>query len=303
MTRRALLLFCLMSLIWGIPYLLIRVAVAEISPVVLVWARTAIAALLLLPVALLRVDLRSVLARWRWLVAFAAVEIGVPWVFLSSAEQQIPSSLAGLLVAGVPLVGTVIAALTGGHDRVGRRGLVGLLIGLVGVGAIVDANIDASNVPALLAMALVVVCYAAGPAILARRLSDLPSLGVMALALCCCALVYTPIAAAERPAILPGADVLGAVAVLGVLCTAAAFLVFAALIKEIGPVRATVITYVNPAVAAVLGVAILREPFTAAMGAGFVLVILGSVLATRTPLRPEPALGAGVEPVSVSDAP
>jgi drug/metabolite transporter (DMT)-like permease len=290
-TRRALLLFGLMSLIWGIPYLLIRVAVGEISPATLVFARTSIAALILLPIALLRTDFRSVLARWRWVVAFAVVEMGVPWVLLGSAEQHIPSSLAGLLVAGVPLVATVIAVGTGGRDRVGPTGVLGLLIGLVGVAAIVGVNLGSSNATALLEMALVVVGYALGPAILARRLAGLSTVAVMALSLSLCALAYAPIAVLQRPATVPSAGALIAVAILGVVCTAAAFLLFWALIDETGPVRATVITYLNPAVAALLGVAILSESFTAAMGVGFGLVILGSVLATRparttSPSRP-----------------
>ena len=121
MTRRALILFGLMSLIWGIPYLFIRVAVEELSPATLVFARTAIGAVVLLPIALARTDLRPVLQRWRWVVAFAVIEMGVPWVLLGSAEQHITSSLAGLLVAGVPLVATVIAVATGGRDRLRWR--------------------------------------------------------------------------------------------------------------------------------------------------------------------------------------
>jgi drug/metabolite transporter (DMT)-like permease len=198
----------------------------------------------------------------------------------------VTSSLAGLLVAGVPLVGTVIAAATRGRDRVGRTGLLGLLVGLVGVAAIVDVSVDASNATALLQMAVVVVCYAVGPAILARRLGGLPSAGVMALSLSLCALVYAPIAAAQRPAVVPSIGALGAIAILALVCTAVAFLLFSALIDEIGPVRATVITYVNPAVAALLGVVVLKEAFTVAMGAGFGLVILGSVLATRSSPTP-----------------
>ncbi len=283
MTRRALVLFGLMSLIWGIPYLFIRIAVAEISPATLVFARTGIAALILLPVALLRTDLRPVLARWRWVVAFAAAEIGVPWVLLASAEQHVTSSLAGLLVAGVPLAGVGIAAATRGRDRVGGAGLLGLLIGLAGVAAIVGVDIDASNRIAMLEMAVVIVGYAAGPAILARRLAGLPSVGVMALSLSLCAAVYAPVAFVQRPVSLPGTDVLEAVAILGVVCTALAFLLFSALIDEIGPVRATVITYINPAVAALLGALVLREPLTLVMGGGFGLVIVGSALSTRAP--------------------
>ncbi len=287
MTRRGVVLFGLMSVIWGIPYLFIRVAVAEITPATLVLARTAIAAAILLPYAIARVDLRAVLARWRWVVAFAAIEIAIPWVALGSAEQKVTSSLAGLLIAGVPLVGTLLALLTGGADRLGRTGLAGLLIGLVGVAAIVWGNFATSDPAALVEIAIVVVGYAVGPAILARRLGGLPAVGVMAIALALCAVVYLPIAAVQLPSVMPSPNVVTSVVILGVVCTAAAFLVFAALIDEIGPVRATVITYVNPAVAAVLGVLVLDEPFSLGMGIGFALVVFGLTLATR-PARTAP---------------
>jgi len=290
MTRRALVLFLLMSVIWGLPYLFIRVAVAEISPATLVFARTAVAALILVPLALWRSDVRQVLRRWRWVVAFALVEIGLPWVLLGSAEQHITSSLAALLVAGVPLVGAVLAVATKGRDRIGGTGLLGLVVGLLGVSAIVGATAETSTWTALVAMAVVVVCYAVGPAILARRLEGVPSLGVMAFSLTLCAALYAPFAALQRPTTMPGPDVLVSIAILAVVCTALAFVLFAALIEAIGPVRATVITYVNPAVAAVLGVVVLREPFTVAMGVGLTLVILGSTLATRrSSSEPTPA--------------
>jgi drug/metabolite transporter (DMT)-like permease len=297
MTRRGLVLFGLMSVIWGIPYLFIRVAVAEITPATLVLARTSIAAAILLPIAFARVDLRPVLARWRWVVAFAAVEIAIPWVALGSAEQHLTSSLTGLLVAGVPLVGTAFALATGGADRLGRAGLVGLLIGLVGVAAIVGADYGTSDPTALLQIVVVVVGYAVGPAILARRLGGLPTVGVMALSLALCAIVYIPIAAVQLPSVVPSANVIAAVVILAVVCTAAAFIVFAALIDEVGPVRATVITYVNPAVAAVLGVLVLHEDFSPAMGIGFALVILGSTLATR---RQQPGASPLASPVDAA---
>jgi drug/metabolite transporter (DMT)-like permease len=288
LTQRGLILFALMSVIWGIPYLFIRVAVAEISPATLVFARTAIGAAILLPIAIVRVDLRAVLARWRWVVAFAAVEIAGPWVLLGSAEQHVASSLAALLVAGVPLVGTVIAVTTRATDRVSRANVLGLLIGLVGVGAIVGANFGSTSLTALLQIGGVTVGYAVGPAILSRRLNGLPSLGVMAVSLGLCALLYLPIAAVQLPAAVPSPNVLIAIAILAVLCTAVAFLMFGALINEIGPVRSTVITYFNPAVAAVLGVLVLNEALSLPMGIGFALVLLGSTLATR---RSSPAAG------------
>jgi drug/metabolite transporter (DMT)-like permease len=281
MTRRGLVLFALMSVIWGIPYLFIRVAVAEISPATLVLARTGIAAAILVPIALMRTDLRAVFARLGWVVAFAVIEIAIPWVALGSAEQHLSSSLTGLLIAGVPLVGAIFAMVTGGADRISRIGILGLLIGLLGVGAIVGSDFSATDPTALLEIAIVVVGYAVGPAILSRRLDGLPSLGVMAVSLALCAIVYIPIAAVQLPTVLPSTNVLVSVLILAVICTAVAFLVFAALIDEIGPVRSTVITYVNPAVAAVLGVVVLHESFSAAMAIGLALVIVGSTLATR----------------------
>lgn len=289
MSRRALLLFALMSVLWGIPYLFIRIAVTEISPAVLVLWRTAIAAAILLPIALATTDLRQVLARWRWVIAFAAVEIAIPWVALGSAEQHISSSLAGLLIAGVPLVGAAIALVTGGADRFGAAGVLGMLLGVAGVALVVGTNFGTADTTALLQMGVVVVGYAVGPAILARRLDGLPTVGIMAASLTMVAIVFVPIAATQWPATMPSANALIAVVVLATVCTAAAFLLFGALIDAVGPVRATVITYINPAVATVLGVLVLHETFTLPMAIGFALVIAGSMLATR-PARTE-ALG------------
>jgi len=265
----------------GIPYLLIRVAVRELTPETLVFARTAIGALLLLPVAAVRRELLPALARWRPLLVFAAVEIVLPWVLLSSAETHVSSSLAGLLIAAVPLVATAISRTTGDRERLGLTSTIGLLVGLVGVGAIVGLDVGGTSVPALVELGLVAVGYAVGPILLSRYLNGLPALGVIALSLGVSAAVYAPIAAFRMPSELPAGRVLGSVAALAIVCTAIAFLLFFALIAEIGPVRATVITYVNPAVAALLGVTILDESFTVGMGVGFVLVLLGSVLATR----------------------
>jgi drug/metabolite transporter (DMT)-like permease len=283
MTRRALLLFIAMSVIWGLPYLFIRIAVSDLSPVVLVFVRTALGALILLPVALARGEVRGMMKSWLPLVVFTAVEIAIPWFMISSAEQKISSSLAGLLVAAVPLVGLVIAVTLGHRQSFGLTSLAGLVLGVVGVAAIVGFDLRASGWMPLAEMALVVICYAGGPAILSRHLSEEPAVGVNAVALTLCALAYAPLAAVQWPHALPPADAIVAVIVLAVVCTALGFLLFFALIAEMGPVRATVITYVNPAVAAVLGVVVLHENFTPGMAIGFVLVLAGSVLATRRP--------------------
>ncbi len=281
MTRRGLLLFSSMCVIWGIPYFLIRIAVGEISPVMLVFARTAIGALILMPIVLARGGLRGIGRKWIPLLVFAVVEVGGPWFCLSSAEQHISSSLAGLLVSCVPLFGILVAPLFRHREGLGPLGFAGLALGLVGVAAIVGLDLHASNVTAFVEMALVAVGYALGPAVLRRYLTGVPSVSVIGISLAACAVAYAPLAASQWPQAMPGAGVIVSVGVLAVVCTAIAFLLFFRLIEEIGPVRATVITYINPAVAALVGIAILHETFTVGMGVGFVLVLAGSVLATR----------------------
>lgn len=299
MSRRGWVLFITMSLIWGVPYLLIKVAVGGISPASLVFLRTGIAALLLVPLALVRGQLRPVLRRWPIVLAFAFVEMAVPWLLLGSAERRLSSSLAGLLIAAVPLVGALLGWATGG-ERLGPRRLLGLLVGIAGVAALVGLDLHVDDALALVEMVVVIVGYAVGPFLLARYLSDLPGLGVTAASLAFTAIGYLPVAAVQLPRHWPAGKVVASVAVLALLCTATAFLVFFALIAEVGPVRATVITYLNPAVAVTLGVLLLHESFTVGIAVGFVLVLAGSVLATRRSVPPATAAGA-VAPVEVPE--
>ena len=277
-------------MIWGIPYLLIRVAVREVTPATLVFLRTGIATLLLLPLAAHRAELRPVLARWRIVAVFAIIEIAVPWVLLSSAERRVSSSLAALLIAATPFVGVALAAATGGERFDGRR-LAGLVVGIAGVAAIVGLDLGQTSGIGLVEMAGVVVCYAVGPWLLSRHLGDLPSLGVIAASLTLTALAYAPIAGLQLPSSVPSGRVIASIATLALVCTALAFVLFFELIAEGGPVRGNLITYINPAVAAILGVLVLDERFTVGMGIGFVLVLAGSVTAagrTRQPVVAEP---------------
>lgn len=290
MSRRGALLFAAMCVIWGVPYLMIRVAVRELAPVTLVFFRTALGAALLAPFAAWRGDLRPLLARWWPLLAYTVVEVVIPWVLLARAETKLTSSLTGLLIAAVPLVGAVVVALTGSRERQGRRRWLGLLVGIGGVAALVGLDVGQVDLVSVAEIGCVAVCYAVGPIILSRRLSDVPALGVVAASLVIAALVYAPFAAAHWPSSMPSTHVVESVLGLAVVCTALAFLVFFALIAEVGPVRATVITYVNPAVAAVLGVLILSEHLSAGMLVGFALILAGCVLAT----------GRGPEPVAES---
>jgi drug/metabolite transporter (DMT)-like permease len=288
-SRRGWALFAAMSVIWGIPYLLIKIAVAGVPVPVLVLARVGIGAALLLPVAIRRRQLGALRARWPWLAAFALVEIIAPWLLLSEAETRLSSSLSGLLIASVPIIVVVLGRLTGGTERLSFLRWAGLLGGLAGVALLAGlraVNGDAWSVAEVLMVAL---CYATGPLIASRKLADLPPLGMTAACLALAAVIYAPAAALTWPSSMPSARVLAALAGLAVVCTAAAFLLFFRLIAEVGPARASVITYINPVVAVVLGVTVLGEQFTPVMGGAFALILGGSVLATR----PAPRAGPG----------
>ncbi len=282
-----------MCVIWGVPYLLIRVSVADVSPPALVFARTAIGAVILVPLAVYRGQLWPVLKSWRPLLAYSAIEIAVPWVLLSDAETHLSSSLSGLLVAAVPLVGSLIVLRAGKGERPSRPQLLGLLVGLVGVGAVLGLDLSSVSAVPALEMAVVVLCYASGPQLLSRYLSHLSGLGVVASSLAVCALAYLPAGVLLAPRRWPHPSVLAAIGTLGVVCTAVAFLLLFQLIAEVGAIRATVITYVNPAVAVLLGVTLLHERVGVGTAAGFGMILIGSVLATRVVDRPRPQHLAG----------
>jgi len=302
-SRRGWLLFATMSVIWGIPYLLIKIAVAGVPVPVLVLARVAIGAALLLPVALRRRELRTLVPYRRWLAVFALVEIITPWFLLSEAERRLSSSMSGLLIASVPIIGALLARLTGDAERLTAVRWAGLLAGLAGVALLAGPGAAGGDARSIGEVLLVAVCYATGPLIASRKLSAAPPIGMTAVCLGFAAVVYAPAAALTWPGSMPSGKVLGALAGLAVLCTAAAFLFFFALIAEVGPARATVITYLNPAVAVALGVSVLGERFTPAMAGAFALILGGSVLATRPGLRRRapspgapPPVGPGAPP-------
>jgi drug/metabolite transporter (DMT)-like permease len=297
MSRRSWLLFCAMCVIWGIPYLLIRVAVRDYTPGALVFARTAIGGLILLPIALRQGGFGPVLSRWRPLVAFAVIELAIPWLLLSDAEKRLSSSLSGLLIAAVPLAGVATAWLAGDRDRVDLARGAGLVLGLVGVGMLVGLDVRQLSVRALVEIGVVVIGYASAPIILDRRLSDLPRVPVISAALLFTAVCYLPVAILQPPKHFT-LEASASVLTLGLICTALAFVVFLPLIAAIGPARSVVITYVNPAVAVALGVLLLSEKFTVGMAIGFPMILIGSVLAARR-RRPDP----GSEAVPVRELP
>jgi drug/metabolite transporter (DMT)-like permease len=279
-----------MCVIWGIPYLLIKVAVDVLNPATLVLLRTGVGALILIPLAQHRGALRPLLTRWKVVVLYTLVEVTVPWLLLSDAETRLSSSLSGLLVAAVPLAGLVLSRVAGGGERFGARRITGLLFGIIGVTVLLGFDMHAGDGRAVLEVAVVTVGYALGPILIARQLRDLPSMGVIAASLAITSIIYLPLGVTHLPAVFPSFRVVAAVAVLGLVCTALGFVVFFALIEETGPYRAMVITYVNPAVAVLLGVALLSEPFTVATAVGFAMILSGSILATMRAPQSQPEM-------------
>ena len=294
MSRRGWILFLALSVLWGFPYFLIRIAVRQLDPATLVFARTFPAAIILVPLALYQRAFPSLRGAWKWLLAYSIVEFGVPWFLMGSAERHLSSSLTGLLVACVPLVAIAIARVMHPDEHISRRRLTGLAVGTIGVIFLVGLDITKGSSIWILAMGVVVIGYATGPVIISQRLSHASGLAVVAASVSVVALLYLPWGVAHWPA-HPSAETLEAVAGLSIFCTLAAFLIFFQLIKEVGPSRTVVITYFNTGIAVVLGTVGLHEPLTSGIIVGFPMIITGSILATSSSAQPSPEGGADID--------
>jgi len=289
MSARAWSGFAAVSVLWGIPYLFIRVAVdGGFSPVFLVWARLSLGAIVVVAMAGHAGVLASLRGRIRWLAIYAVIELVIPFPLIAAGERHIASSLAAIIVAAVPLIIALFALRFEPSERVDRRRLAGLLLGFAGVVALVGIDVVGRGDELLGAGAvlLAAVGYAAGPMILNRHLGELDPRAVTGGALVIAALVLTPAAPFVLPAHWPSAAALISLGVLVVFCTAAAFTIYAGLVSEIGPGRAAVITYVAPVLAVTLGVAVLGEHPGAGAIAGLLAILAGSWIATDGRLPP-----------------
>jgi len=292
-SRRGWLLFGVMALVWGITYLFIKEAVQSYSPPAVVAGRTLLGAVVLLPFALRSRALSAAWKHWPWVLAFGLVEMAGPFLLLSHAETRIPSGLTGLLVSTVPLFAVLIALLRGDRSALAPLRLGGLLLGFAGVAVVVAGPglfpRDAGSAFAIGEVMLTAVLYAIAPFIVAHKLKDVPSIGTITLALFAIGLGYLPAAlltSHEVPTMRASVSLL----LLGVICTALAFVAFFALIREVGPVRAPLFTYINPIVAVVLGTIVLAEPLTPGLLIGFPIVLIGCwFAATGGRLRPRDA--------------
>jgi drug/metabolite transporter (DMT)-like permease len=271
-----------MSVIWGIPYLLIRVAVRHLDPGVLVLGRTGPAALLLLPLVLWRGQLHLLWRNLRWIAIFGVVEFGVPWYLMATAEKHLTSSLTSLLICAVPLFSVVAQRIRRSDERISASRYAGLLVGALGVALLVGLDLKGGSLTWIGLMMIICVGYTLGPIILATKLTHVSGSVVVAGATSVVAICWIPWSVVHWPAHV-SSETLSCVAVLSIVCTAGAFLVFFELVKEIGSTRSVVVTYVNTAIAVVLGIVGLGEPLTIGIALGFPLVIVGSIFATSSP--------------------
>lgn len=282
-SARAAALFAAVSVVWGVPYLLIKIAIDDgMPPVFLAWARIALGAAALLTIVPWRAVASALRGRLRWIAAFALAELVLPFPLIAVGEQHVSSSLAAILIAAAPLFVALLALRFDASERASGQRLVGLVIGLAGVVALMGLDISGRldellGAAAILAAAL---CYAAGPMVLKRKLDDLAPRVTMTASLTVAALALAPAAAMQRPSALPSATALVALLVLGVVCTATGLVLYGLLISELGAGRSLVVTYVNPLLAVGLGIVILGEHPGAGTAAGLALILAGSYLST-----------------------
>ena len=295
MKWRAWAAFAALCVIWGIPYFLIKVAVVEVPPLLIAWCRVALATAVLLPLAWRRGALGSLRGHAAALCAFALAEFAIPFAVISCGEQWISSSVTGILIATVPLWVVLLARSFGVHEPLGARRLIGLVLGFIGVVALLGFGTISGpwGWAGVACMLIAALGYAVGPLIIQRHLRDLDSVGPLATCLGIAAVLLTLPAIRVWPAHWPGAAALASLAVLGVLCTAIAMLLMFYLVNHAGASRATLITYINPAVASLLGIGLLGEHLGAGGIAAFGMILAGSWLASRgTARKLEPQLAA-----------
>ncbi|MDQ2906887.1 MAG: DMT family transporter [Ktedonobacteraceae bacterium] len=283
MTRKGWLLFIAMSVFWGIPYFFIKIAVRELDPAVIVFARAAIAAAVLIPLAASRKMLRPLFRHWPIILLFSLIHMVGAFLLISYGEQHVSSSITSLLIAANPLLVALLALGFDKSERINGPRLIGLLIGMVGLVILLGFDIGGDG-QLWLGAALILLAatgYAIGAMMLKHRpLVALPRIAVAAAECSITSIILLPWVILQPPSRVPSVNVLASLLVLGLICTALALPTFFALIAEVGASRGTVITYVNPAISVLLGVTILREQLTLATIAGFLLIIAGCWLST-----------------------
>jgi len=283
MSRRNWFLFFFVGFIWGIPYLLIKVAVEDLSPPAIVFARVAIGAAILIPIAVKHGSLMPAIKAWKYVIPYAIGEMIGPWFLITAAEQKMTSGLTGLLVATVPIWTTILASLHGDKTVWHHKRLLGILVGFVGIILVVGIE-SFSGRQSIVAIAMVLIAsigYSWAVTMVTTKIPHIEPISINGVAMVFTAIVYLPFAILNAPEQMPSLSVLGSVLTLGLFPTAMAFILFFQLIKDIGTARGSLVTYLNTAFAVILGVIILREPFTLGIALGLPLVLIGSYFASR----------------------
>ena len=283
MTRKSWILFGIVGFLWGIPYLLMKVAVADIPPPLIVAGRTLIGAAILIPIAIKKNTFKDAINGIKYVIPYAVLEMVGPWILITSAEKEISSGLAGLLVATVPFFASIFSSLRGDHSVWQPKRIFGLVVGFVGIVALVgiESITGTSNPKAIAMVILAAIMYAYAVLMVTTNLPGVDGIAINGVAMGLTCLFYTPIAIATWPSNPVSTQAITALVALGVFSTAIAFMLFFIVIVEIGVARGSLTTYVNTAVAVVLGILILNEPITLGIIVGLPMVLLGSYLASR----------------------
>jgi drug/metabolite transporter (DMT)-like permease len=286
LSRRSLTLFLFVGFLWGIPYMFMKVAVDTFSPSVIVFGRVIIGASILIPIALKQGTVREILKGWKYVLPYACAEMIGPWYLISSAEAEISSGLAGLLVATVPIWATVFASINGDKTVWHNTRLFGLVFGFAGLVALVgiESITGNSSIKAISMVLIASILYAYAVNMITAKLPGVSGIALNGVAMGIAAVFFAPFAIKQWPSSAIPTNAVWSIIGLGVLCTALAFVLFFIVMTDIGPARASLVTYINTAFAVVLGVLILSEPLTLGIMVGLPMVLVGSYFASRKPV-------------------
>ena len=285
MSKASWFKFLIVGVLWGVPYLFIKVAVApgEFTPAFLVFGRLVIGSALLLPLAIHRKTLFPALKELKWIAPYAIIEICLPWYFISSGERKITSGLAGLLVATVPFWASLVMAFNGDKTVWQAKRLAGMVIGFIGIILVVGIESLSGNqsLSAIIFILFSCVCYAIAPATLNVKIPRIDGTAINAIAMAISGVIYLPFAIVQFPTSMPSHNAIYSLIALGIFPTAMAFVLYFQVMKDLGPARSSMVTYPNTVFAVLLGIFFLHEKFTLGIGLGLPLVLIGSYYATR----------------------
>jgi len=285
MTKRSWTLFVAAGILWGVPYLFIKIAVEPggFQPGFLVFARVSLGAIFLLPLALRQGLIPEAMKYFKWILLYSIIELVGPWYFLSSAERHVTSGLAGLLIATVPFWSTILASLLGDHTVWQPLRIIGMIVGFAGVVLVVglESLRGHNSKSAVFVILLAALGYAIAPLMIRKKAPTLNGLAINSVAMVCTAIIYIPVGIIQWPTKTPNTSAIWSLIILGIFPTAIAFVVFFKVIVDVGPTRASMVTYINTAVAVLLGIVVLGEPLTLGIGLGLPLILIGSYLSGR----------------------